>query len=213
MKNLIVLLTLLCCSICLGQSYFFNKEIIYNCSNATESQDSNFEKRRYFINTKNSNIVAILIEKGEDSYSMIFRDDKKDRIAEITLDNFKIDTISKLEIPKNYLVQNSYQGIRNLKNYKIEHNKLDGSKSTFTYKYSKKRNPHNIVSHTLHTTDVNYSTHSGIGFGDYYSRLKWDKELNNKLITRAYTTLKDGSIADDNRLESVRDLQFTIFFK
>ncbi|RMB62834.1 hypothetical protein EAX61_04435 [Dokdonia sinensis] len=213
MKKIIFISIMLCCSICLGQSYFFNKEIIYNCSNARESQDSTYENRRYFINTENSKIVAILIDKGEDRYKMIFRDDKKDRIAEVSLDNFIISENGNLDISRSYLVHNSYHGIRNLKDYEIKAERLDSSTTKFVYSYSKKSNPRNITSHTLHTTDVKFSIHSGIGFGDYYSRLKWDKELKNKLIIRAYTNRKDGSITDDNRLESVRDVQFTILFK
>ncbi|WP_299763210.1 hypothetical protein [uncultured Dokdonia sp.] len=58
-------------------SYLFDKVLEYEVKEPSESVDKDMETRFYFINTKDNSYVAIVIERADGTYTLVFRDDKK----------------------------------------------------------------------------------------------------------------------------------------
>lgn len=118
-------------------SYLFDKVLEYEVKEPSESVDKDMETRFYFINTKDNSYVAIAIERADGTYTLVFRDDKKKKIAELVVDENAIFRMNKLSLKKRFLKDNRYRNLVDVNDYTIAISKKDSLTEEYTYTYKR----------------------------------------------------------------------------
>lgn len=176
--------------------YAFDQVLEYEVKKPSESVRKDVEKRFYLINTKDNSYVAIAIERIDGTYTLVFRDDKKDKIAELIVSEETIFGVQDLLIEKKLFKGNRYRNPVYINDYNLTIKTQDSVLSTYTYSYnkSKRSNTYATKNHILVVDQSVDRMMIGVGFGDYYSLLPWKDKFPKGLIRESLTERLDGSV-------------------
>lgn len=195
-------------------SYTFNQVLEYEVQKPSESLQKDVETRLYFVNSNDNTYTAIAIKRKDGTYGVVFRDDKKDKIAEIKVSEDAILGAGDLHIKKRFFKSNRYKNPVYINDYNLTIKTHDSILSTYTYSYSKSKssNTYLIKSHVIVVDQSVDRMMIGIGFGDYYSLLPWKDKFPKGLIRESLTERLDGSIISHYILTNIinRDKTFVI---
>ncbi|MEP0264460.1 hypothetical protein [Dokdonia sp.] len=197
MKCIIYLLIFFISTILYCQdSYIFDQVLEYEIQKPSESVRKDVETRYYFINTQDNSYVAIAILREGGTYSLVFRDDKKDKIAELTVPGEAIFNANDLRINKKAFKGNKYRNPVYISDYDLTITPHDSLQSIYNYSYNKSESSNRYLTKN-HVMVVDQSVDRsmiGVGFGDYYSLLPWKDKFPKGLIRESLTERLDGSV-------------------
>lgn len=197
------------------ESYVFDQLLEYEVIHPQESVQKRSEQRFYFINSKDNSYLAIAVKRPDGAYTLVFRDNQKDKIAELIVSKQDLFGIQQLSIQKKLFKRNPYSNLVAISDYTIDSSAKDSVTEvyTYTYKHSKWNNRYKIKNHVIIINkSVNYFT-PGVGFGDYYSLLDWKEKFPVGLVQESLTEKLDGSIVSHSILSKVSDYDITFDFK
>lgn len=139
--------TIACCQ----NSYVFDQILEYEVTNPQELVQKKNEQRFYFVNSKDNSYVAIATQRKDSMYSLIFRDDQKDKIAELTVSKETLLNANDLRIKKKTFKGNTYRNPVSIRDYDLVVISHDSLLSVYTYSYNKSKgsNQYLTKSHIL----------------------------------------------------------------
>lgn len=197
------------------QTYTFDKVLEYEVQKPSESARKDVEKRFYFINTQDNSYVAIATQRTDETFGVVFRDDKTNKIAELVVDKVLNSSDQILSIDKKFLNYNSYKNPVFIDDYSISTTSKDSLLEVYKYTY-KRSKVHNRFKTKNHVIVVNKTFDyfmPGVGFGDYYSLLKWGEKFPKGLVQESLTEKLDGSIVSHSILMKISDCDKVFVFK
>lgn len=177
-------------------SYVFDQVLEYEVQKPSESVRKDVETRFYFINTQDNSYVAIAVQREDGAYSLVFRDDKKGKIAELTVREEAILNADDLQIKKKLFKGNNYRNPVYIGDYDLTITPHDSLLSVYNYSYNKSKSSNRYLTKS-HVMVVDRSVDRfmiGVGFGDYYSLLPWKDKFPKGLIRESLTERLDGSV-------------------
>lgn len=183
----------------------FDQILEYEVKNPKESTQKENEQRFYFINSDDNSYVAIAVKRADSTYSLVFRDDQKHKIAELSVSKETLFSANDLHIKKKLFKGNKYRNPVYKSDYDLTITPHDSLLSVYTYSYNKSNssNQYLIKSHILVVDKSIDRLLIGVGFGDYYSLLPWGDTFPKGLIRESLTERLDGSIVSYSTLIDV----------
>lgn len=212
MKHLILIFFMGSMSVFGQVTYEFDTVYLYEGNFQTISKEVQKETRYYFINSLDPTYFLVIGSRDNKADFAVFRDNKKNKIAEFDIKETSFLTLSELQVAKKILKNNPYQNPITYQKIDKEERRLNDSVMAYTYTIHRDKKFKPQI-YSLWVKKTGKKIPLGIGFADVYSLYPLGKRAPEGLIINATAAQDSETILRSLSLVEIQAHKLTLRFR